>query len=920
MNMDNYYFSTILYVDQDNLFFDTLHKLSESAQQIDDKTEFIVIDPFSQPHIEKECYTIPNVVYCKENDISLPAAYNKGLELATGKYINFCLASSYYSSTVYADVKKLFSQNQKRKLISCTPLFAAEPTTTVNYAASFLVVNPEDSEVDLNKTPIHNQLMLQAYFMDQSLLTGKKFDESLHETACIKMVLDILLECPSFYCIKNTVYYYRVPSEDNFSLNSLQYNQWWYTDELNNFMLPFLQKTKDRLGEIPTYIQNAFLYLLLVKFDCNSDDRSKGVLKNVEQVQEFVHAVLKTTLYIDNEVIGKPSITGFYQSNRSIRSFLLKNKLEIQEKKWDVINNFDRFMVVTSFEKDKEDAKNNVVILGNPKNEYFRIRLINYQKGKICIEANIGLADFLASDEYSVYAIAEDMNGKNRKKITAQNMDIYPLKKYFGYTFQRKNPVYLEIPVKKIDQRIQFFYNFKGTEIQFKLVFDTYNSRLFSESKYSYWMFAPSKMLTWDGKNKLYLCNCSKAFQLKREYQYCKSLRKQITNKEIIQQGLKIRFEYWRQKATFTKKRIWVTFDKMYKAGDNGEYMYQYLRKEQKDIDIYYIIRKDAPDFDRLIKEDPKHILVYGSLKATIYCLLAEVILDTHANIFAQIEPSPDLLPFTKDLLSGDIICIQHGLTMQNIAQFQNRQFDNIKLYCCASKYEIQNMSHPIYGYNPEQFRLVGMARYDGLVNKDQKIILITPSWRKNVVNSSVANVKRTHNNNFINSVYYKIYNSLINDEKLINYAKEYGYRIIYLLHPAMSPQINDFEKNDYVEILASTDNVSYEKILCESSLMVTDYSGVQYDFAYMRKPVVYYHPSSLPPHYEKGMMNYQTMGFGPICTEHDELITCLCKYMENNCQLEPEFKERADNFFAFDDHDNCHRIYESICEWLKNK
>ena len=66
-----------------------------------------------------------------------------------------------------------------------------------------------------------------------------------------------------------------------------------------------------------------------------------------------------------------------------------------------------------------------------------------------------------------------------------------------------------------------------------------------------------------------------------------------------------------------------------------------------------------------------------------------------------------------------------------------------------------------------------------------------------------------------------------------------------------MSAQLEDFDRNDYVELIPATGDMSYEKILTESSLMVTDYSGVQFDFAYQRKPLVYYHPDALPPHYE---------------------------------------------------------------------
>ena len=126
-----------------------------------------------------------------------------------------------------------------------------------------------------------------------------------------------------------------------------------------------------------------------------------------------------------------------------------------------------------------------------------------------------------------------------------------------------------------------------------------------------------------------------------------------------------------------------------------------------------------------------------------------------------------------------------------------------------------------------------------------------------------------------------------------------------------------DFEKKDGVEIISAL-GVNYEKILCESSLMLTDYSGVQFDFAYMRKPVVYYHPPKLPPHYVEGGFFYDTQGFGEICTEHQQLVDTLCDYMEHDCQLKDSYRTRQDDFFAFSDHDNCKRIFEDAYTWQK--
>ena len=210
---------------------------------------------------------------------------------------------------------------------------------------------------------------------------------------------------------------------------------------------------------------------------------------------------------------------------------------------------------------------------------------------------------------------------------------------------------------------------------------------------------------------------------------------------------------------------------------------------------------------------------------------------------------------------------------------------------------------------------------YDGLKNKAKKQILITPTWRRNVANSNIAHFKKAHNAYFKHSEYFRLYNSLINDKRLIDCAKQYGYKIIYLIHPAASSQISDFDRNDYVEIIPAAGDMNYEKILTESALMVTDYSGVQFDFAYMKKPILYYHPSTLPPHYEESeAYRYDRDSFGPIITEHSDLVDNLCDYMKKDCIMLDNYKKRVDSFFAYNDFNNCERIYKAVSGCISGK
>ena len=197
---------------------------------------------------------------------------------------------------------------------------------------------------------------------------------------------------------------------------------------------------------------------------------------------------------------------------------------------------------------------------------------------------------------------------------------------------------------------------------------------------------------------------------------------------------------------------------------------------------------------------------------------------------------------------------------------------------------------------------------------------MISPTWRMQsaMMVSKNEGVERDYNPFFKDTDYYKVYNGLINDKRLIDAAKEYGYRIAYVLHPIVSPQAKDFDKNEFVDVIPSVGDMSYEKMFRESSLMVTDFSGIQFDFAYMRKPLVYYHPEELEAHYEEGTFHYDTMAFGEIVKKRDELVELLIDYMKNGCKMKEEYRSRADDFYEFSDHENCKRIFDEMVEYQR--
>ena len=142
------------------------------------------------------------------------------------------------------------------------------------------------------------------------------------------------------------------------------------------------------------------------------------------------------------------------------------------------------------------------------------------------------------------------------------------------------------------------------------------------------------------------------------------------------------------------------------------------------------------------------------------------------------------------------------------------------------------------------------------------------------------------------------------------------GYQIRFLNHPNMSATANMIPAN--AKLVYLSDDTAYRTIFAESDLILTDFSSIAFDFAYLRKPVIYYQEDiaefySGAHTYDKGYFEYERDGFGEVIFETDKLVDCLIEYMENGCQLKEKYRARIDATFPFSDQNNCQRVYEEI-------
>ena len=120
----------------------------------------------------------------------------------------------------------------------------------------------------------------------------------------------------------------------------------------------------------------------------------------------------------------------------------------------------------------------------------------------------------------------------------------------------------------------------------------------------------------------------------------------------------------------------------------------------------------------------------------------------------------------------------------------------------------------------------------------------------------------------------------------------------------------------------------SYRTLFNESSLLITDYSSVAFDFAYLKKPIIYYQPDD-DYHHGKSYFDFEEMGFGRVIKSEEKLKSLLrlgarstrykdlfdFYYLINNCEMELVYMFRVEKFYKFIDNNNCKRVYN----WIKN-
>ena len=356
-------------------------------------------------------------------------------------------------------------------------------------------------------------------------------------------------------------------------------------------------------------------------------------------------------------------------------------------------------------------------------------------------------------------------------------------------------------------------------------------------------------------------------------------------------------------KLKYGNKKIWIVSERGHDARDNGYHMFVYLRKHHPEINAWYLISEDSPDLSKI--SDLGNIVYKRSLKYFMMFISASVFV----GAFVPFIPSGNK-KFGLDVKkkkNQKYVFLQHGV-IDKFLPVYHKDKAHFDLFFCGAKPEYDYVCEH-FGYKDGEVRYTGLARFDALHDiKTKRTVLIMPTWRTWLANLDSKEVAQ--------SEYVKRWNSIINNPELVSMAEQYNVNFIFYPHELMQKYVDLFVSPNKNIIIGNRNEYDVQTLLKECSLLVTDYSSVHFDFAYMKKPLIYYQfdgDQFFRDHAGIGWMDHEKNGFGDCVYDEDDLIKCIGFYVKNEFEMKPEFEEHIKDVFPLHDDRNCERIYQEI-------
>ena len=261
----------------------------------------------------------------------------------------------------------------------------------------------------------------------------------------------------------------------------------------------------------------------------------------------------------------------------------------------------------------------------------------------------------------------------------------------------------------------------------------------------------------------------------------------------------------------------------------------------------------------------------------------------------------------------------QHGVILLKISVLLRDYLTPKRFNKCVVSNDIEKEILKNHGWKEKDLITVGLARWEYLKkeNNEQKTIFMMPTWRSDFAVKNKFNSK----NLIEKSEYFKHIYNFLSDKRLNDLLINHNIKLIYSVHHTIIYYILHSNYKDVFKDLSNieiADSNNISKYIKKSSLLITDYSSVAFDFLFLNTPVIFYrhdYKDSNSNSFDKldrdNSASKDNLLFNTYY-EKEGVIDCIEKYIKNNFMLEEENIKKASLFFKCKT-DICKKLVEEI-------
>lgn len=367
-----------------------------------------------------------------------------------------------------------------------------------------------------------------------------------------------------------------------------------------------------------------------------------------------------------------------------------------------------------------------------------------------------------------------------------------------------------------------------------------------------------------------------------------------------------------RQQVAGKKPFVWLFGERAgQSAEENSWILFNFCQEKYPNVESYYVLNPDA----RVSEEVRFHPSVIYKGDNRWQSLIPRA---TH---FFFNDSAMDILQDRSQLSlasSAEKIFLTHGVLYYSSGVYvrNHRYFDqicvglNADLFCGARDWR----------YPLGTFVETGLPRWDRLTQtrKEKKEILLCPTWRKRLDEQMWKKWHPEHQSLedvVENDRFFEHYLSFLKSPKLAAFLEKNDLYLTVAVHFRLRLLFDNLLEGFSDRIQFHDDERNIQQLLIDSCLLITDYSSIMWDMAYMEKPVICWQFDKAWKLWENEMEHFNLGDndfFADVCYSRKEVFTALEKYHDHDfCLNEDQKKELATLFPARGNH--CQKVMDAV-------